>query len=595
MAYSLSTSFAAASSGAVPGGWIDVSTAFSIAGSSGSRYATCGTDFDLLLAPDATTPANRLSLENGEVFVLPGALDGTAIVAARVGSSDTSAGSGSNYLMNLLVDGTLALYRNKGGASGNPLTLSGYVAGQILGLRVVTSGSHALVRISLYASGSAVDGTAFPVAFATFDDSDPVAAGGWGLTRFVDSDSGGSAAMLAVSGIVVSAAGAALTWVGRSRVQFAVNDVPVVGQTYDAQVFSGATLVASAAFSDPTLPQFVPGLAPLASYTAVVRSNLSGQPSVSAPGVVFETVGVRDPLFGFCGNSIPDGDAGGGVGTPARAAALAAVRLRDVHGYNVKVVGNLAGMCSIDGLTVFGGTKAREWVKSPNLTSDQLLAVPPGSFSFSTLRQVILDYEVDTLGVYFNTNETWVLNAFDTSQAMTPETELEYQGHIQQLCSDLLGDVPALRKIVLMSAIPFVPDTAAYVVFTSASLAALQLYRPAQQAAAASFGGGRVRTDVWIGPEIYAQFEANIATWLPALGEPVHPHTSDALAALGAAWGDAFALALANYEWFVLEPDGGSIDSEGNYVAPGSAGTYHVAAVSLTDPTQVGVATVEVA
>lgn len=48
------------------------------------------------------------------------------------------------------------------------------------------------------------------------------------------------------------------------------------------------------------------------------------------------------------------------------------------------------------------------------------------------------------------------------------------------------------------------------------------------------------------------------------------------------------------YDWFVLEEEGGSIDWLGNYVAPETAGTYHVAAVKASDPSQVGIAVVTV-
>jgi hypothetical protein len=46
--------------------------------------------------------------------------------------------------------------------------------------------------------------------------------------------------------------------------------------------------------------------------------------------------------------------------------------------------------------------------------------------------------------------------------------------------------------------------------------------------------------------------------------------------------------------WSVLEPAGGSIDASGDYVAPTAAGTYHVIATSVADPTRTGVGTITI-
>lgn len=59
------------------------------------------------------------------------------------------------------------------------------------------------------------------------------------------------------------------------------------------------------------------------------------------------------------------------------------------------------------------------------------------------------------------------------------------------------------------------------------------------------------------------------------------------------------ALVLAtgdtNVTWTLLEgAAGGTIDATGFYTAPGTAGTYHVVATSVADPTKVGYALVQV-
>jgi hypothetical protein len=46
--------------------------------------------------------------------------------------------------------------------------------------------------------------------------------------------------------------------------------------------------------------------------------------------------------------------------------------------------------------------------------------------------------------------------------------------------------------------------------------------------------------------------------------------------------------------WSVQEAGGGTIDTNGNYTAPGSAGTYHVVATSVADPTKFATATLTV-
>ena len=46
--------------------------------------------------------------------------------------------------------------------------------------------------------------------------------------------------------------------------------------------------------------------------------------------------------------------------------------------------------------------------------------------------------------------------------------------------------------------------------------------------------------------------------------------------------------------WSVLEADGGTVDSSGNYTAPATEGTYHVVATSVADPSQSATATVTV-
>src|SRR5262249_62320728 len=46
--------------------------------------------------------------------------------------------------------------------------------------------------------------------------------------------------------------------------------------------------------------------------------------------------------------------------------------------------------------------------------------------------------------------------------------------------------------------------------------------------------------------------------------------------------------------WSVLEADGGTVDSSGNYVAPATEGTYHVMATSIADPSRSDTATVTV-
>jgi hypothetical protein len=46
--------------------------------------------------------------------------------------------------------------------------------------------------------------------------------------------------------------------------------------------------------------------------------------------------------------------------------------------------------------------------------------------------------------------------------------------------------------------------------------------------------------------------------------------------------------------WTVMEPDGGSISPLGLYQAPGSPGTYHVRALTVTEPAFSGTATVTV-
>lgn len=47
--------------------------------------------------------------------------------------------------------------------------------------------------------------------------------------------------------------------------------------------------------------------------------------------------------------------------------------------------------------------------------------------------------------------------------------------------------------------------------------------------------------------------------------------------------------------WTVVESGGGSIDKDGNYLAPAQGGTYHIRATSFTDPSQLAQAAVEVA
>ncbi len=46
--------------------------------------------------------------------------------------------------------------------------------------------------------------------------------------------------------------------------------------------------------------------------------------------------------------------------------------------------------------------------------------------------------------------------------------------------------------------------------------------------------------------------------------------------------------------WSVLEPDGGSVSPVGLYQAPGTPGTYHVRALTVTEPGFSGTATVTV-
>src|SRR5262245_45582908 len=46
--------------------------------------------------------------------------------------------------------------------------------------------------------------------------------------------------------------------------------------------------------------------------------------------------------------------------------------------------------------------------------------------------------------------------------------------------------------------------------------------------------------------------------------------------------------------WSVQESGGGTVDGSGRYTAPGSAGTYHVVATSVADPTKSGTAQVVV-
>jgi hypothetical protein len=47
--------------------------------------------------------------------------------------------------------------------------------------------------------------------------------------------------------------------------------------------------------------------------------------------------------------------------------------------------------------------------------------------------------------------------------------------------------------------------------------------------------------------------------------------------------------------WSVKEPGGGTVDVSGHYTAPGTAGTFHVIATSVADPTKTDTATVSVA
>lgn len=61
----------------------------------------------------------------------------------------------------------------------------------------------------------------------------------------------------------------------------------------------------------------------------------------------------------------------------------------------------------------------------------------------------------------------------------------------------------------------------------------------------------------------------------------------------------AFAAAVVgaldtSVQWSVLEAAGGTVDTTGGYTAPGSAGVFHVVAVSVAEPTVSGSATVTV-
>jgi hypothetical protein len=73
-------------------------------------------------------------------------------------------------------------------------------------------------------------------------------------------------------------------------------------------------------------------------------------------------------------------------------------------------------------------------------------------------------------------------------------------------------------------------------------------------------------------------------------------HLTDAGSGVVAAAVFAFlsGLPVPAYDWFVVEEGGGLIDGYGHYTAPEIAGTYHVVAVQIANPTQVGVAVVTV-
>ena len=52
--------------------------------------------------------------------------------------------------------------------------------------------------------------------------------------------------------------------------------------------------------------------------------------------------------------------------------------------------------------------------------------------------------------------------------------------------------------------------------------------------------------------------------------------------------------AVTGVTWSVVEAGGGTVDASGHYTAPAAAGTYHVEAVSVADPTRLATAAVTV-
>src|SRR5689334_6138127 len=94
---------------------------------------------------------------------------------------------------------------------------------------------------------------------------------------------------------------------------------------------------------------------------------------------------------------------------------------------------------------------------------------------------------------------------------------------------------------------------------------------------------------------------AACSTQGPAAGlsVTVSPHdpslVPNASVAFSAAVTGAAASQATSVTWSVQEAGGGKVDSAGTYTAPGAAGTFHVVATSVADPSKSDVATVAVA